>query len=98
MDIIHLGFTIGLLKFTFLITIMGFSQNFLVYIHMYIKIIKLMFALYVPVGRNISENSSAFIWANFDEYINVDILVNELTEGILVHNKITQQSTLLLII
>ena len=35
---------------------------------------------------------------NFDEYINVDILVNELTEGILVHNKITQQSTLLLII
>ena len=77
---------------------MGFSKNFLVYIHMYIKIIKLMFALYVPVGRKISENSSAFIWANFDEYINVDILVNELTESILVHNKITQQSTLLLII
>ena len=32
---------------------------------MYIKIIKLMFALYVPVGRKISENSSAFIWAKY---------------------------------
>ena len=53
---------------------MGFQKNFLVYIHTYIKIIKLMFALYVPVGRKISENSSAFIWPNFDEYINVDIL------------------------
>ena len=48
-----------------------------------------MFALYVPVDRKISENSSAFIWA-FDEYINVDTLVIELTEGILVYNKITQ--------
>ena len=24
-----------------------------------------MFALYVPVGRKISENSSAFIWAKY---------------------------------
>ena len=26
---------------------------------------KLMFALYVPVGRKISENSSTFIWAKY---------------------------------